>query len=327
MNYFFVFQNKSYQKEKDGGYLWAPQRNKNGSRVSHWSRMEEVRKGDLILHSFQTKIIAVSIATSDVYAAEQPKELQDENLWENAGWRVDTRYIEIDRPIRTVDHMEEIQKLQPDFNAPFNSIGRGNTGYLFSSNFALTGYLLAQSEMNQVNPSSILELQTIQQQYCLLDDEQPESAGDDSELIDVIATTAIQQPINISYQEKPQDKQALQVREKRESYPRNAKVAQNALHLAAYKCEVDPNHMTFPRKVDGRPYTEPHHLVPLSCHEDFPYSLDVEENIVSLCSHCHNLIHYGRDNEAILRKLFADRETLLQKAGIQVTFEKLLSYY
>ncbi len=61
MNYFFVFQNKSYLKEKAGGYLWAPKRNKKG-RVSHWERMTEVKKGDLIIHSYLKKIVAVSIA-------------------------------------------------------------------------------------------------------------------------------------------------------------------------------------------------------------------------------------------------------------------------
>lgn len=38
MNYFFVYQNKSYYEENAGGYLWAPQRNKAGHRVSHWEK-------------------------------------------------------------------------------------------------------------------------------------------------------------------------------------------------------------------------------------------------------------------------------------------------
>ncbi len=34
-------------------------------------------------------------------------------------------------------------------------------------------------------------------------------------------------------------------------------------------------------------------MIPISKYKDYNYSLDVMENIVSLCSHCHNLLHYG----------------------------------
>lgn len=43
--------------------------------------------------------------------------------------------------------------------------------------------------------------------------------------------------------------------------------------------------------------TEPYHLIPISKYKDFDYkncSLDTMENIVSICSHCHNLLHYGK---------------------------------
>lgn len=80
MNYFFVFQNKSYYEEYWGGYLWAPQRNKMGKKVSHWDKMKEVKRGDIIIHSYLQKIRAISIAKNDVYAAQKPSELSDE--WE-----------------------------------------------------------------------------------------------------------------------------------------------------------------------------------------------------------------------------------------------------
>lgn len=81
MNYFFVFQNKSYEKERNGQYLWAPKRTSSGRKVSSWELMQQVKKGDLIIHSFNKKIIAFSIAKGDVYSAHQPRELQEEQLW------------------------------------------------------------------------------------------------------------------------------------------------------------------------------------------------------------------------------------------------------
>ena len=109
---------------------------------------------------------------------------------------------------------------------------------------------------------------------------------------------------------------------------RDPKRAANALQNANYKCEYDPDDKTFLRK-NGKPYTEPHHLIPISKYADFTCSLDVEENIVSLCSNCHNLLHYGRmkDKEKVLRKLYDDRIGMLRRSGLDLTFEQLKSYY
>ena len=111
-------------------------------------------------------------------------------------------------------------------------------------------------------------------------------------------------------------------------YNRDRKVALNALAHADYKCEYEPSHQTFTRKNSDVPYTEPHHLVPLSASKDFPnIDLDREQNIVSLCSNCHNWIHYGANNETILRKLFDERKDGLKSIGIDITFEGLMKYY
>ena len=131
-----------------------------------------------------------------------------------------------------------------------------------------------------------------------------------------------------AYRRKPKAKQALEDRPGgRKVYPRDEETALNALRLAEYKCECDRTHETFIRKKDGTPYTEPHHLVPLSCHASFDVSLDVEENIVSLCSHCHNKLHYGRDIEEMLQTLYDARKDLLASAGIDISFSELLRIY
>lgn len=129
------------------------------------------------------------------------------------------------------------------------------------------------------------------------------------------------------YSGKPKEKQERQISGERTYYPRNHKTAVNALIMADFKCEYNDTHETFIRRKDGHPYTEPHHLVPLSYSEEFPVSLDVEENIVSLCSTCHNHLHYGKDKKPLLEKLFLEREEHLRKAGIAITIEQLLKMY
>ena len=108
---------------------------------------------------------------------------------------------------------------------------------------------------------------------------------------------------------------------------RSRTVAENALILSDFKCEIDNEHYTFIRKNQNVPYTEAHHLVPLGYSECFDWSLDVEENIVSLCSTCHNNIHYGKDAEILIRKLYASRKELLRQVGIVLSEQELLEMY
>lgn len=110
-------------------------------------------------------------------------------------------------------------------------------------------------------------------------------------------------------------------------YPRNKNISLAALKRAAYKCEIDECHETFKRR-NGIDYTEPHHLVPMSKQEEFKgYSLDVIENIVSLCSTCHNRIHYGHDADVLIEKLYNARKERLQNAGINIELDKLKKMY
>lgn len=110
-------------------------------------------------------------------------------------------------------------------------------------------------------------------------------------------------------------------------YPRNRAVAWTALVLANHHCEIDSEHPTFISKRYATPYTEPHHLIPIAYADNFDVSLDVPENVISLCSNCHNEIHYGRDNRNILRWLYENRKTQLESVGIIITFEDLLLMY
>lgn len=109
---------------------------------------------------------------------------------------------------------------------------------------------------------------------------------------------------------------------------RDKTVAKNALRMTGYVCEIDGGHKLFKRKNSEINYTEPHHLVPLYAAEDFPeIDLDREQNVVSLCSHCHNLLHYGADSDDALLILYKKRKDLLEKIGIKIKLEELKKYY
>ena len=76
-------------------------------------------------------------------------------------------------------------------------------------------------------------------------------------------------------------------------------------------------------------YVEAHHLIPMEFQDLFSNSIDVEANVVSLCSICHDQIHHGRmaDKRMIITDLFNKRATRLSNAGISISLQQLISFY
>ena len=138
------------------------------------------------------------------------------------------------------------------------------------------------------------------------DDEKIKKEIDSSELVGNIATYI---PRAVEKEEVKEIKKGKSV------YPRKKSVSVNALKRANNQCEYNCKHKSFFRKNTNIKYMEPHHLIPLQYHEEFEWSLDVEANVVSLCSECHNQIHYG-DGKKILEELWQQRNSELAAAKI-----------
>lgn len=113
-------------------------------------------------------------------------------------------------------------------------------------------------------------------------------------------------------------------------YSRTPKVSEAALGRAKYLCEVDPTHPSFLRRNGKNLYMEPHHLIPMSLTDFFGVDLDREQNIFSLCSNCHNQIHYGakEDVQRLVTKLFLSREhEICAILGRTISLEELYRIY
>lgn len=112
-------------------------------------------------------------------------------------------------------------------------------------------------------------------------------------------------------------------------YLRNPKIAAQALRHANFLCEIDPGHKSFVSKVTKQNFVEAHHLVPMSQQKNFNHSLDVPENVVSLCPTCHRLLHHGvpGGKAAILGSLWGPRLTQLQQRGVAVRLDQLIGFY
>lgn len=152
--------------------------------------------------------------------------------------------------------------------------------------------------------------------------------NEDLRYVEEVANSPLENlPAFSNYIGKPRNKAEKILVSNQLIYPRDRKVAFNALAKANCCCEFDKTHKSFICKHSGRKYLEIHHLIPLSFADSFVYSIDIEENLVALCSNCHNEIHYGVNAERIIKKLYEERKEALKKAGIEITLEWLVEKY
>ena len=108
---------------------------------------------------------------------------------------------------------------------------------------------------------------------------------------------------------------------------RDRVIVEQVLKADKYQCEIDAQHKTFVTRRNDQLYLEGHHLIPISCQDEFRKSLDVYANIIGLCPNCHRQLHFGKKSEVkdILKGLYNLRAERLVKSGIEVSKDEFLA--
>ncbi|WP_239700895.1 MULTISPECIES: HNH endonuclease [unclassified Mammaliicoccus] len=329
MAIFYVFQGVTYDLEKKGGYVWSPQLNKKGNKNLGYSNMKKIKKGDFILHNKNGKVVAISVARDSYEIVDRPSEF-DQNetidLWNKEGYLVKLKYYLFDEYLNTADFRQWlIDNYKP--NSAFSVNGRGKQQYMCNLAEEHAVFLLEKAAEIQKDPEVLMQLNGALSE--ILIEKNSEYNQVEQDIINNDLENNIDD-IQVDRKTSSFESQMTMVSKSTgKTIPkRNIKRAVEALMLADYKCEYNPDDRTFTRK-NGKQYTEPHHLIPISKYREFDRSLDVKENIVSLCSHCHNMLHYGRieEKKEVLEKILLDRQEQLREYGISINLEQLSVYY
>lgn len=329
MSVYYVFQGETYNLERAGGYVWSPQLNKSGGKNAGYTMMTNIRKGDFILHNSNGKIVSISVAKDDYYDATQPHELSAAATtvdWDDDGYRVDTEYFDFDVPVVATKYKSWLAAHFIDGSA-FTRAGTGKQQYMCHLADEHAVYLLNKAIGLQKNATVLSHLKAALAE--IVDDKESEYDSVEMESINGLVEDSVGGKIPTWEGKKEKQPTKTSSTTGREIPVRDPQRAADALAHAKYLCEYNNSDKTFLRKK-GTPYTEPHHLIPMSKYKEFPDGrVDTMENIVSLCSHCHNLLHYGRfeDKKPILKKLYNERIAALRKCGLDLTLEQLESYY
>lgn len=268
MRYFWVFQNKNYEEESNGSYLWAPKKNLKGKTFHYWSRMEDVEPGDIIFSCVNRNIVSINIAKKDENKKIRPNEKEKARHLDEDGWIVLVEYNQLKNSIKIDDFLENIMKMQDEKYAPLNTKGKANSGYLYPINDSLGDYLIDIICKNENDIKSLNEV--IRQKYIS----------------------------NLPYNEvKIKAKKAKgKVKSKTNKvieYDRNPYVVEYSRRRANGVCELCSKDAPF-KNSKGEPYLEVHHIIWLSKGGE-----DNIKNTVALCPNCHRKMHVLNLNEDI----------------------------
>ncbi len=104
-----------------------------------------------------------------------------------------------------------------------------------------------------------------------------------------------------------------------------------ARRMSNYTCELEQYKgcRYFTSKKTNHNYVEVHHFVPREFRNNYEYSIDVFANYITLCPHCHKMIHLATDRERIdaIRYIYNKRVKRLSDCGLHVELEDLMKYY
>jgi putative restriction endonuclease len=135
VNFWIVNQGKTFEDEFVGGFLWAPITNKKGSKITYYTNVTKVGRGDIIFSLVKGTIPAICVCEEDYVECKKPPTGHN-NDWICDGWKIIVRFTEIDPAIVVKDHIDRIRPLLPTKYSPINKDGNAQQG----------GYLSAISE-------------------------------------------------------------------------------------------------------------------------------------------------------------------------------------
>lgn len=71
---------RSYDEEKNGGYLWAPKKDSLGREHFFWSNMTKINEGDIIFSVCKRNIVSINTAKGRSIEADRPTKVRYNSL-------------------------------------------------------------------------------------------------------------------------------------------------------------------------------------------------------------------------------------------------------
>ena len=149
-NFYWVSQNRTFNVERQDGFLWAPYLDKRKKKVFHWESLKYLKDGDIIFSHFRGTIPCVSIVQGNpIENHPRPRLFSNSLSWMAEGRRVNVKYIDINPIQLTTKFKLEINKFKRKEYWMYNAKLKHNQLYLIPIPHRLAKFLLNKIEEQQ----------------------------------------------------------------------------------------------------------------------------------------------------------------------------------
>lgn len=134
MAYWWVNHKQTYKSEIEGGYIWSPKKNADGSKNQTYLNLTLTRPGDFVISYAGSEIRAIGVVASS--CREQPKPsayLKKSDGWATVGWAVPIDWEVLVCPVKPKENITKIAPLLPKKYSPLQSNGNGNQSCYLAS--------------------------------------------------------------------------------------------------------------------------------------------------------------------------------------------------
>ncbi|SET50305.1 5-methylcytosine-specific restriction endonuclease McrBC, GTP-binding regulatory subunit McrB [Salinibacillus kushneri] len=126
ISYWWVNQGQAHKAQKEGGFLWSPKKNKNGTALKHHNDLMKVNVGDVVFVYSNKEVKAISLVKSAPITNKNPFY---NDQWGEDGNFVEVSYFDMKVPVMK-DDIPKNWRLEE--NGPFDNFGNIKQGYFYA---------------------------------------------------------------------------------------------------------------------------------------------------------------------------------------------------
>ena len=123
-------QGKTLKEELNGGFIWAPLKDKGGGVKYYWDNLQKLKIDDIVLHYSEGFLHYVSRVLKPAVQSKKPVGISNKK-WQEDGRLVRVEYHELNPKISIKNISSKINKLNIK-NSPINNVNGVKEGYLFN---------------------------------------------------------------------------------------------------------------------------------------------------------------------------------------------------
>ncbi|TDK59527.1 hypothetical protein E2K98_19955 [Bacillus salipaludis] len=127
LSFWWVNQGQTHIQEKNGGYLWAPQKSKQGRPLPHHIKLLDAKIGDIVFCYSSMEVKSIGIVKKEAVESLKPSAIAMHD-WQEDGYLLELTYYDLVPSIRKEEIPEEWRLKE---SGPFDVNGNLKQGYFF----------------------------------------------------------------------------------------------------------------------------------------------------------------------------------------------------